>query len=588
MQLVNITDLQPALVLIFIACKRIGMPLRFVDGRGLLFINSKQVKFSTMQPARLYQISGKDDFLLISTLKSSSNDDFEVIENPAERLEFDPAQSHLIGFAINYQSDEKFKARTLGQSVVNDARLISKTFVHVGSLPSSNATVFEAKEIFNNCTFEGMRRCFVQTARSVGKDGLFVFHFSGHGIRFGEDQWGMAPSDFDYTGRNYVTASVLNDWLIEADCKAKHVLFTLDCCYAGGIAEALTSTDIAHRSLFVVSACTANESSYVVGTLGNSVFSYFLSYAMKKSTQETDAVQGTPRFIALQKIFTECQFCSEALSSLLVKYVDGRLHPSGTHPDIQTFGTAVTKPIALEETDSPQVGRFNYVVRHYDRQSPICSLHRVTDMWLDNLRHPEGPLTRLQSRGLLNRKEVLLTALCSLMYSVGSFQLHHSPATVSDVNTFITAYLTVASVIDFHHSGTDFSAFHFLLALSYYIEVLKKNNHPFAPLHGLYATVCRENNQPEDDDAEESVDGPSMVSKELLYRNCYIIIPAALLQFQSWGGYLYQYDAIVQCIYDLCEESVLLSFTGSSHHHVGTSVRRCLYLSLHYCTLNIH
>ena len=92
--------------------------------------------------------------------------------------------------------------------------------------------------------------------------------------------------------------------------------------------------------------------------------------------------------------------------------------------------------------------------------------------------------------------------------------------------------------------------FHCLLALSYYIEVLKKNSHPSDPLHGLFATVCRENNQPEDDDAEESVDGPSMVSKESLYHNCYIIIPAALLQFKSWGGChsLYQYDAIVQCI----------------------------------------
>ena len=467
-----------------------------------------------MQAASLHKISGKDDFFL---MKSSSNDD---IENPAEiRLEFDPAQSHFIGFAINYQSNETFKARTLGQSVVNDARLISKTFVHVGALPLSNATVFEAKETFDNCTFEGMRKRFIQTAKSVGKDGLFVFHFSGHGIQMGEDKWGMAPSDFDRTERNYVTASVLNDWLTKARCKAKHVLFTLDCCHAGGIAEALTSTDIAHRSLFVVSACTANESSYVVGTLENSVFSYFLSYAMKKSTQETDAVRGTSS-IALQKIFAECHFCSEALSSLLVKYQNGSLPHSGMHPDIKTFGPAMTKQITLEETDGPQVGRFNYVVRHYDRQSPICSLDTATYMWLDSLLHPEGPLSRLQSRGLLDRKEVLLTALCSLMYSVGSFQLHQSPATASHVNTVILAYVSVASVIDIHHSGTDFTVYHFQLALKYYISVLENNNHPFDPLRGFCATVCRENNQPK---AEESVDGPSKVSNESLYHN-YIII----------------------------------------------------------------
>lgn len=470
-----------------------------------------------MQPTRLYQIGGYKDFVLISTRPKSSpsiDSDFEIIENPAECVEFDPAQSHLVAFAINYQSNERFKYRTLGQSVVNDARIVTRTFVQIGALPESNATFHEAKDSSNNCTFEGIKRCFVQAAKSVGKKGLFVFHFSGHGIRVGDDQWGLAPSDFDYSDSTYITANVLNDWLKNADCEAKHVLFTLDCCYAGGIGDALASTDMSHPSLFIVSSCTANESSYAVNTLGHSVFSYFLSYAMKKYVkgiaEETDSGAGHPSSssIALQTIFTECHFCSEALSSLLVKYTNGSLQSASIHPNIQMLGSSFGKPFALEETDSrsqPQLGRFAYANSLYDQQKPIRALHPDTDNWLSSHRHPEGPLSKLQGRGLLRRQEVLLTALCSMMYSVGSFQLHYDPATVACVNTFITAYLNVASVIDFHTTDTDFSVFHLLLALGYYIEVLKKNNIPFSPLRTLYGMVCRENNQPEDDaDGAES------------------------------------------------------------------------------------
>lgn len=465
-----------------------------------------------MQPSQLFQIDGYKDFVLISTrpkCSPSTDLDFEVIENPAERVEYDPAQSHLVAFAINYQSDEKFKAKTLGQSVVNDARIVSRTFVQVGVLPQSNAIVHEAKDPSNNCTFEGIKRCFIRTAKSVGRDGLFVFHFSGHGIRVGNDQWGLAPSDFDYTDRAYITASVLNNWLTEASCEAKHVLFTLDCCYAGGIADALTTTDISHRSLFIVSSCTANESSYAVNTLGHSVFSYFLAYAMRKCIVKSgDAGETEPdgghrppsSAIALQTIFTECHLCSEALSSLLVKYTNGSLHSAMTHPNIQILSSSTAKSFAVEETDSqPQLGRFTYVHGLYDQQKPIQPLHRDTENWLSSHHHPAGPLSKLQSRNLLQRPEVFCTTLCSMMYSVGSFQLYYDPATVACVNTFIMAYMNVASVIDLHSGGTNFSVLHLKLALGYYIEVLKKNNILFDPLGALYVRICRENNQPEED-----------------------------------------------------------------------------------------
>jgi hypothetical protein len=242
------------------------------------------------------------------------------------------------------------------------------------------------------------------------------------------------------------------------------------------------------------------------------VFSYFLSDAMKRCANAgRETKHGLIFFIELQKIFAECLFCSEALSSLLVKYVDGTLHPAEIHPNMQTFGPPLIKSISVtdtDETDSSNTGRFDYVIRHYDRQS-IQPLDRDSEKWLSSLCQPEGPLSKLQSRGLLVRKEVLLTALSSMMYSIGAYQLHHNPASVCMVNTFITAYLNVVSVIDFHYSEGDFSAFHFLIALGYYMEVLKKNSHPYDPLRGLYATIRRETNQLEEStDETDSKDEP--------------------------------------------------------------------------------
>ena len=55
----------------------------------------------------------------------------------------------------------------------------------------------------------GMKRTFQECASKVGPNGLFIFHFSGHCIKVGADEWGLAPVDFDYSRSTYLTASVL-------------------------------------------------------------------------------------------------------------------------------------------------------------------------------------------------------------------------------------------------------------------------------------------------------------------------------------------------------------------------------------------
>ena len=398
------------------------------------------------------------------------SDKFMIIGNPTEEVEFDPAQSHLVGFAIDYQSHEKMQAKSLGRPVVNAAKRISKTFIEIGAVPLSNTTILVASENSTDCTFEGMKRCFVYAAKCVAAEGMFIFYFCGHGVDVG-DKRALAPSDFDRSECTCITASILNDWLTEANCKAKHVLFALDCCYAGGIGHALTTDIPLHRSLFVMSACTANETSYTIGTLEVSMFSYFLADAMRKQSCD-------PHKLPLYNIMTECCTCCEALSSLLVKYeAAGKVSSCQIHPEITSTGEDQTDND--DEMDGvPDVGRFQDITKLYDMKAPRPPLHAKTKQWLKSI---VKSITKLRDRKLFKDK-VLNTAVCFITMSIASYQLAFQPNTVSHPNTFVIAFLKIASFFDNHCHGVDITIDYGLAA---YSLVLQNNGVDNASIEAL-------------------------------------------------------------------------------------------------------
>eukprot|EP00731_Ephydatia_muelleri_P010270 Em0005g856a len=347
------------------------------------------------------------------------NDQFLIIGNPTEKVEFDTTQSHLVGFAIDYQSNGKCKS--LGRPVVNDAKLVSNTFVEIGAVPEGNTTIHVASENLKEL---------------------------GHGVELGGDQWGLVPSDFDRSERTCITASVLNDWLTEANCKAKHVLFALDCCHAGGIGRALNTANLQlHRSLFVVSACTANETSYDAPTLGHSPFSYFFADAMRKKTSD-------PRKLPLCNIMTECR----------------------------------AQEVNDDETDGvPKLGRFEYLTKHFDRKAPMVPLHAKTKRWLKTI---VESIIILHDRGLL-KAEVLNTAVCSVMMSIASYELAFQRDAVSQPNAFIIAFLEMVSLFDF--PDVEVTIDHFIKeGWRYYDNVLQKNAVNDASIKALLNTIHQE------------------------------------------------------------------------------------------------
>ena len=421
---------------------------------------------------------------------ADSENQFVLVSNdPPSSFSFDPLESYMVSYGIDKQTSPKFVHRTLSPITVADARQVLDALVDSGMVPHSNTHLYAASRDIELCKIEGMKRTFQECASKVGPDGLFVFHFSGHGIRVQSNEWGLAPVDFDYTSATYLTSNILGQWLNEVDCKAKHILFSLDCCYAGGIANELTqSSDLSFKgSFYVLSACTANETSLVVGSLGHSIFTYFLSHAFSKLCQ-------VPGELPLQRIYSECYACSEALSSLFVKYNSrGELEVNHMQPqmDVINLKAVVMEIIGEGENQvDAQVNRFQYAVELYDRSKPIQGLEEKTMAFIDTVRilADGGPLNELNKRHLLTGR-VLETAICSMMYSIAAIELAcdagASHRKVTNVNLSITAFIHVVSALDLIVHDLIVPENVFFMSWLFYKQVLVDNHvniHGFRPL----------------------------------------------------------------------------------------------------------
>lgn len=420
-----------------------------------------------------------------------------VTNDPIDTFEFDSSQSHLVSYGIDYQTSPKFKHKTLTPIAATDAKLVCDSLVDIGAFRTQNTAVYVGSKQAEDCTFAGIKKTFQECAAKVGPNGLLIFHFSGHGIKVGEDEWGLAPVDFDFSRSTYLTASVLISWINETQCKAKHILFTLDCCYAGGIGSELTkSVEVQiDANICVMSACAGYETSLVIGPLKNSIFVYFLCDAILYCHFRAG-------LLPIKEIFSRCQACCESLSSLLVRYRadTGLLSPAVMEPQMGVLHlqTTVQKLSGEAEEGSDQVdagiGRFKYVVEQYNRSQSISRLSEKTFAYLETVSSVDGgPLLQLEKEGVLTQL-VLNASVCSMMYSVASTELANNPRDVVTPNHSITAFMNCVAAIDMIHPGVEFDEYIFFVSLLFYREVLVENKVNVSRLETLFqqlrSTCC--------------------------------------------------------------------------------------------------
>ena len=113
----------------------------------------------------------------------SDGSDFILVSNSLPKVfQFSPTESRLVSYGIDKQTSPKYEHKSLGKITLHDAEQVLKALVRVGAIEKENAHIYSSSGDPDRCTADGMKAAFQAKACEVGSNGIFVFHFSGHGI----------------------------------------------------------------------------------------------------------------------------------------------------------------------------------------------------------------------------------------------------------------------------------------------------------------------------------------------------------------------------------------------------------------------
>jgi len=400
---------------------------------------------------------------------------------PEEILHVNPEGSRLVTFGINCHTSDRFQRRA-NPITADNAELVRDSFVEVGAVSENNAYFYKASKHKHQCSFEGMKAVVKQYARDVKKNGLFLFYLSGHGIRTRENNdYVLAPADFDYTYATALTAQALYSWFSEINCAAKYIVIILEACYSGGIQKELIETrrqSKDSRTIFsqrhnwyVISACEHDETISIIEPLGNSVFTYFFSNILRSYNSSNK--------LPLRDIFEECKACSLSLAHTFQGFDRGQC--------CRILGTPVYDSVADANSGVLQK---DYKSKYYNKDLNIEGLSNSSLDFLRSLIRDEGsPLRQLEERGMLSKDRVFQTVICTMMHSVASKEmvdeLSKEPSCsfekVSNPNLLITAFTEVIATIDEVHTVSEVSAYIFHKCSTFYRQPLMNELYPNYP-----------------------------------------------------------------------------------------------------------
>ena len=425
---------------------------------------------------------------------------FEKSNEAPESISYEPEQTQVIAFGIDRTTDVASCGSHTSSTAAKDAEHIVSTFVACEVVPESNVQLLTTLTDHDHCTSGGIQRAFKECAQKVGQDGMLVFIYNGSVVKTDDSNCSLYSLDFNKDDTNtHITSKTLLQWLAELQSKPKHILFVLDCVFAGKIASELTTfTNLGHtdvpQELSVLSASSRSELAFVSNTLGHSIFSYFVSWAFRNT-------RFTPGLIPMSKMFEKLKTCTSALSSLVLTYDPSTkvLTSNTIDPEIKHLKKekklhiirAVDRALAEDDedmTDAP-VGRFEFLTKHFKRRGKRVSLHEKAMEWLEVA---QKYLAQLHEKEILH-SEVLLTAFCSVMLSLANIQVGVDRNSVSDPNLFIVAFLSTAAAVDAVNDEAEITVDYFRDSWESYHQVLVENGIQDKKLRELLDNVNKEN-----------------------------------------------------------------------------------------------
>ena len=409
---------------------------------------------------------------------------YSIIATADSVLEFDPNRSYALCVGIDKQLDDRFIGKSLGYIAAKDAVSMGEAFIADMGLQRDRVNVYTSQDVSFLCKKGALATLFVNYARKVEEGGIFIFHFSGHGIliKGNSNEWVLAPADFSGDSTTGINADELLRLIQIADCRARHVLIILDCCYAGGIGRKVASLDNVMKvkpGVYVMCACAARETSIALNALGNSIFTFFLLHYFEKYHSKGR--------LEVKTVMTEVTEMCRCFSSLMLRYTkEAGLKSAMMRPEVDTQAVTELHAGNADETDSGN--RFSLIFSLYDKKEPKPSLHQAATQWLLS----SSTQTALKT---LNEKMPLSLPLqdgilCAMMYSVACLHLEYDRSHIVERNFILTVVIRVISAIGYKIPDISVSLSQLKMALKYYYKPIYTLDIPADPLLKLWLDLC--------------------------------------------------------------------------------------------------
>ena len=401
--------------------------------------------------------------------------EYVVIVSPTDWcLQFKASQSYGMCVGIDISSHDSGQDDIAAKSAA-----LVKEAIADNIIPQDQIHEYSLEKEPNQCTKHALRDIIKANASEVKEEGIFVFHFSGHAFLH-ENKCVLAAANYHHASTG-ITANELMEWIRSAECKARHILIVLDCHCAKCIGEKLFSqiqeslnTKAGSGEVHVMFSCSTTSALPPVKILSGSIFSYFLSSALKQQSSEN----GFNIKDSMDKVGDLCH----SFSTLVLNYTqrDG-LTQVKIQPCIDsTLNYKLYKP----DSDEPDSCQNLKVLYDLCDNSRLPELHPKALNWLKST-EVQKSLKILHSNESLPMP-LLYGVFSALLYSISCLHLKYDRTHISKQNLFVVAAIIVVLILEESgHPTIIITRDQVKKGLEYYYKPLKSNGISVKPIEEL-------------------------------------------------------------------------------------------------------
>ena len=114
-----------------------------------------------------------------------SSEQYALISSPRDVLEFDQDKSTALCIGINKRYHRQYASKntiSFEKTIARDAEAMGGAFVSTLGLNRDHVKIRISSVQRDDCTRKGVRSLFLESARMVADNGIFIFYFAGHGV----------------------------------------------------------------------------------------------------------------------------------------------------------------------------------------------------------------------------------------------------------------------------------------------------------------------------------------------------------------------------------------------------------------------